>query len=175
MSNEQAEYLLSLPKRILGKEGLLDSIIINQEFPLNLRYELVSDKDAEFTFLMEVTQSKKNSIRLSFHLQENDSKIGLLRVDFNSGHRNPEEINKSVPEKFHPFVGKYFSNKEHHIHYHVQGYKSLAWAIPLTVDSFEIKEINEDAAFNDTFASIIRSFAKTVNIDTIIHMNTLLL
>src|SRR5690554_4523378 len=163
ISNEHAEYLLSLPKKIVEKDKLLDTLIINQVFPFSLRYELVSEQDDEFTFLLEIQQSKKNSIRVSFHHQENDSKIGLLRVDYNSGHKNPEGINEFLPDRFHPYVGKYFDNHEHHIHYYIQGYKSLAWAIPLDVDDFEIKEINDDANFNSTFADIIQLFARTIN------------
>jgi hypothetical protein len=175
ISNEQAEYLLKLPKKIVGKEKLLNTLTINQEFPFNQRYELVSEKDDEFTFLLEIQQSKKSSIRISFHHQENDSKTGLLRVDYNSGHKNPEEITEFLPQKFHPYAGKYFSNNEHHIHYHIQGFKSLAWAIPLSKDEFEIKEINDDGNFNNTFAAIIKLFAKTINIETTIQINTLLL
>jgi hypothetical protein len=175
ISNEQAEYLLKLPKKIVEKEVLLDNLTINQGFPINLRYELVSEQDDEFTFLLEIQQSKKNTIRISFHHQENDSKTGLLRVDYNSGHKNPEEINKFLPEKFHPYAGKYFANHEHHIHYHVEGYKSLAWAIPLIVDNFEIKEINDDVNFNVTFADVIKIFAKTINIETNIQVNILLI
>jgi hypothetical protein len=175
ISNEQTEYLLRLPKKILENDQLLDKLTINQEFPLNKRYELVSEKDDEFTFLLEIQQSKRNGIRLSFHHQENDSKTGLLRVDYNSGHKNPENISEFLPEKFHPYAGKYFTNDEHHIHYHVQGYKSLAWAIPLVDDEFEIKELNPGADFNNTLASIIKIFAKKINIETVITVNEMLL
>lgn len=175
ISNEQAEYLLKLPKKIVDKDTLLDALTINQEFPFDQRYELVSEKDDEFTFLLEIQQSKKSSIRISFHHQENDSKTGLLRVDYNSGHKNPEEINEFLPQKFHTYAGKYFTNNEHHIHYHTQGYKSLAWAIPLTDDEFDIKEITDDGNFNNTFADAIKLFAKTINIETNIQVNTLLL
>lgn len=175
ISNEQASYLLKLPKKIVEKEKLLDALTINQVFPFNQRYELVSEQDDEFTFLLEIQQSKKSTIRISFHHQENDSKTGLLRVDYNSGHKNPEDINEFLPAKFHPYAGKYFTNNEHHIHYHIQGYKSLAWAIPLSEDEFTIKEIKDDANFNDTFADIIKSFAKTINIETNIQVNPLLL
>ncbi|MDR3704335.1 MAG: hypothetical protein P4L28_00315 [Paludibacteraceae bacterium] len=175
MTNEQAEYLLKLPKKIVGKNGLLDKITIDQKFPFSERFELVSPNDDEFTFLMVINQSTKNSIRISFHHQENESKIGLLRVDYNSGHKNPENITDSLPEKFHPFVGKDFAKDEHHIHYHVEKYKSLAWAIPISQDSFGLKKFNDDNEFNNTFASVIQLFAKVVNIETEIAINKLLL
>ncbi len=175
ITNEQAEYLLKLPKKVVQNDMLLDKLTIDQKFPFDARFELVSEKDDEFTFIWEIQQSKKNSIRVSFHHQENDGKTGLLRVDYNSGHKNPEVASEHVPEKFHPFVGKIFSNNEHHIHYHVQGYKSLVWAVPLSVDKFEIKELNNGADFNSTFANILKLFAKTVNIETEISVNELLL
>ena len=175
LTNEQADYLLSLPKKIVINEDLPEKVTIEQKFPLSLRFELIAPSDDEFTFLWEINQSKKNSIRISFHHQENDSKTGLIRVDFNSGHINPETVSEFLPEKFHPFAGKIFTNKEHHVHYHVQGYKTLAWALPLTETDFPIKEINADSEFNANFARLLTTFAKTVNIVTEINVNTLLL
>jgi hypothetical protein len=174
MTNEQAQYLLDLPKMIVENNKVLNSITINQVFPFNKRFELIAESDDEFTFLWEIKQSTKNTIRISLHYQENDSKTGLLRIDYNGGHTNPETVLDAVPEKFHPFAGKVFSNDEHHAHYHVQGYKSLAWALPLTVDDFEIKELTE-MNLNNTLTSAIQLFAKTINIETGIIINTLLL
>ena len=175
ISNEQAEYLLKLPKKIIGPEGLLESLTIDQQFSFYQRFEIISAKDDEFTFLLEIKQSQKKSIRVSFHHQQNDTKTGLLRIDYNSGHQNPEGISEFVPNKFHPYVGKSFSNKEHHIHYHVHGYKSLAWAIPLVDDDFQIKELNVGSQFNNALADIIKLFAKAINLETVMTINPLLL
>ncbi|MDR0574805.1 MAG: hypothetical protein LBG96_12395 [Tannerella sp.] len=153
---------------------MLSEITINQNFPFQERYELLSETDDEFSFLWIIHQSAKGILQISLHFQENDSKTGLIRVDYNRGHKNPETVNSNVPEKFHPYVGKQFSNIEHNIHYHVQGYPSLAWAIPLTDDDFEIKSIDENDN-NRSFANAITSFAKTIHIETIINVNTLLL
>ena len=174
ITTEQAEYLLQLPKKAVKGDELLSKMTINQKYPFKERFELLSEKDDEFSFLWEINQSSKNNLRIGLHLQENDSKTGLLRVDYNGGHKNPEVINEFVPDKFHQYAGKYFVNNEHHIHYHVQGYKSLAWAIPLVDDTFEIKKI-EQANFNATLREIIILFAKTVNIETVLTINTLLL
>ena len=43
ISNEQAEYLLKLPKKIIGPEGLLDNLTIDQQFPFNQRFEIISN------------------------------------------------------------------------------------------------------------------------------------
>lgn len=113
ITNEQAEYFLSLPKKVVQNDIVMDKLNIEQKFPVKVRYELVSEEDDEFTFLWEIN--------------------------------------------------------------HVEGYKSLAWAVPLSVDKFEIKELNNDANFNTTFVKIIKQFAKTVNIETVISVNELLL
>jgi len=172
ITNEQADYLLNLPKKILTEKGLLSEMIINQRFPFLERLELSAEINDEFSFLWEIKQSSKNTLKISLHIQENDSKIGLLRIDYNGSHKNPEYINEFVPEKFHKYKGKEFINSEHHIHYYVQGYKSLAWAIPLIDDDFEIKTIKNP---NHQFTDIIKLFAKKINLETIITINTLLL
>ncbi|MDR0864068.1 MAG: hypothetical protein LBO74_03935 [Candidatus Symbiothrix sp.] len=174
ITNEQAEYLLKLPKMVIIDDKILPHLTINQKFPLRERFELISETDNEFSFLWEIKQSAKSTFRISLHFQDNDSKIGLLRIDFNCGHTNPEGINEYLPEKFHPYVGKQLSINEHHIHYYVQGYKALAWAIPLTIDDFEIKTI-EEKDFNTTLAKIITLFAKAINLETAITINALLL
>ena len=129
-------------------------------------------KIGKFTFLLEIRQSKKNRLYLTFHYQENNSKIGILRIDYNNVHKNPEQINEFVPEKFKPYVGR--SLQCSHIHYYVQGYKSLAWAIPLTEDEFMIKDIPDDINFHTIFADIIKLFAKTINITTKIEVNSII-
>lgn len=174
ISNEQAECLIHLKKKVLQNDNVLDNLTINQSFPFNLRLELVSDEDNDFSFLWEITQSTKNTIRISLHFQEDESKIGLVRVDYNSGHRNPEKAIESLPEKFIPYVGKCFSNEESHVHYHVDGYKTLAWAIPIEKSEMPIKEFIENDN-NQKFASVIREFAKIINLETVLTINTMLL
>lgn len=173
LNNEQAGYLLKLPKKILSDKDTVNSYTINQNFPFNIRLELLSTDD-EFTFLWVITQSTKSTIRISLHVQDNDSNIGLLRIDFNNGHKNPETISDTLPLQFHAYVGREFSKNDHHIHYHVDGYKSLAWAIPLTDDSFKIKNLDE-TDFNICLANIVYLFAQTINVETKITINPLLI
>ena len=77
-------------------------------------------------------------------------------------------------KEIHPFVGKYFSNKDT---ISIIMYKATShwYAIPLTADEFEIKELNDGMDFNRTFADIIKLFAKTINIETEIIVNESLL
>ena len=170
----KVEYLLELPKKIIVNDSIQDNLTIWQKSPFNARFKLISEKDEEYTFLWEINQSEKKSIRISFHFQENDSETGLIRIDYNGSHQNPRIKSPSLPEKFHPFVGKHFEDKNH-IHYYVQGYRHLAWAIPLTKSDFKIKELHDDSEFNNTFVEIIKLFAKTVNIQTKITVNQVLL
>jgi len=173
MTTEQSELLLKLPKKILNnknKEPLLE-IIINQQYPFRERFELLSN-DEEFYFLWEIRQSSKKKLKINLHIQENGTKIGLMRLDYYGNvHTNPINTNNFLPVKFHKYAGKTFNIDEHHIHYYVQGYKPLAWAIPLIDDDFEIKTIENSAGIND----IIISFSKLINIETKIQINAILL
>ena len=172
ITNEQADYLLRLPKKIINKKGdLLPQITISQKFPFSERFELLSEKDDEFSFLWQIKQSSKNTLQISLHFQEDDSKIGLIRIDYSGAHTNPQTITENVPEKFHLYIGTQIMQS--HIHYYVQGYPTLAWAIPLSDDEFEIKEINEND-FYATLGNVIKAFAKTINIETEIKVETLL-
>lgn len=174
ISNEQSEYLIRLKKKVLQNDVTLEQLTINQEFLMHLRLELISDEDDEVSFLWEITQSSKNTIRISLHFQEDESKIGLLRVDYNSGHRNPEAASDTLPQRFLPFVGKWFSNEESHVHYHVEGYKSLAWAIPIEESGMTTKEI-ADIDTNVKLSAAIQECAKIINLETVLTINTLLL
>lgn len=174
ISNEQSEYLIQLKKKVLQNDVALEQLTINQEFPMHLRFELISEEDDDFSFLWEITQSAKNAIRISLHFQEDESKIGLFRVDYNSGHRNPETASNKLPQRFLPFVGKWFSNEESHVHYHVEGYKPLAWAVPIEDSEMTTKEI-ADTNTNEKLSSAIQEFAKIINLETELTINTLLL
>lgn len=174
ISNEQSEYLIQLKKKVLQNDVALEQLTINQEFPMHLRFELISEEDDDFSFLWEITQSAKNAIRISLYFQEDESKIGLFRVDYNSGHRNPETASDKLPQRFLPFVGKWFSNEESHVHYHVEGYKPLAWAVPIEDSEMTTKEI-ADTNTNEKLSSAIQEFAKIINLETVLTINTLLL
>lgn len=175
ISNEQAQYLMSLKKKILVDGIPANNLVIDQRFPVNIRYEIISEADLDFVFLWEIKQSSKNSFQLSLHYQENDSKIGLIRVDYNKGHKNPDTDNGQLPSMFVPYIGKWFDNTESHVHYHVDGYKTLAWAVPIAVADIVVKELGEVGDLNLNIKAAIENFAQIINLETIVSVNAILI
>lgn len=154
-SNELASKLIKIPKNILGGETTID--ISNEKSRLTLN----NNDEPEYEFLFEITSHRKITFKISLHNQENNTKEGLIRVDFKGGHKNPEIINEFVPENVKPYVGYFFQN-EPHIHIYVEGYKDLAWAIPLKDYDFPVLDINS----SDDFIKAINAFTKEINIVT---------
>lgn len=163
-SNELASKLLSLSKKI--EEGTL-TINLSDE---KTRLRLNNVDEPEYSFLFEITSHRKITFKISLHNQEDNSKEGLMRVDYKGGHKNPEGINVFVPEFVKPCVCYFFQN-EPHIHVYVEGFKDLAWAVPLSVYNFPVLDIVN----TDDFSKAISAFAKEINITTpFIIQNTLL-
>lgn len=172
ITNIQAKMLIGIEKKILIEGSPVDSIEINQVFPLDLRYHLIDASEGNFEFFWRIYQSSKNTIKLSLHVQDDESNIGLMRIDYNGAHQNPSIAKDNLPKLFLPYVGKWFSD-ESHVHYYVEGYKPLAWAIPIAETSFETKEIEADK--NETIKSAILEFAKIINVQTSINFNIMLI
>lgn len=172
---DQIDYLISLEKKVIGDFGLLEELEINQNVPFHQRLILQSEEDDEFSFLWEITQNSKMRTRLSLHVQEDEGKIGLIRIDYNAGHKNPEVATSNLPAKFLPYIGKQFTNSESHIHYYVENYKSLAWAIPLQDITFKPLNIIDNYDLNNNFAEAICEFAKLINLSTKLTINALLI
>ena len=155
ISNELAEKLINLPKQI---EGGTTTVNLSDE---KNRLILTNEDEPEYSFLFEITSHKKITFKISLHNQEDNTKEGLMRVDYKGGHKNPEGINPFVPEFVKPYVGYFFQN-EPHIHIYVEGFKDLAWAVPLTEYNFPILDVNN----TDDFNKAINAFAKEINIVT---------
>jgi len=129
--------------------------------PVSDRLYLASKEEKDLTFFIEITQSAKRLLKLTLHFQEDDANIGLLRVDFNGRHHNPETANDKVPMMLKKHTGEWI--EESHIHYFVEGYKPLAWAIPLNDDnSFAVK------SFNDIYdiGNVLGEFGRKINLQT---------
>ena len=154
-SNELASKLIKLPKNISGGETTIN---ISDE---KSRFSLSNSDEPDYDFLFEISSHRKITFKISFHNQENNTKEGLIRVDYKGGHKNPETITDLVPEILKPFVGYFFQN-EPHIHIYVEGFKDLAWAIPLSHYNFPILEIKN----TDDLVKAIKAFTKEINIVT---------
>lgn len=169
---EQATSLLKLNKKVLQNDTLQEVIAFNQSFPFSHRFTLLSPDDEDFTFLYDINQSAKNQFKLTLYLLNNDTKIGLLRVDYNGQHKNPETFTEKVPHFFHPYAGMFFNYHMNHIHYYVEGYKTtLDWALPLTEDNFPVKNISTSKDILDAFYR----FNEIINLKTTFNINPLLI
>lgn len=169
---EQAQYLLGLRKLVGENDNYQESMNFMQPFPFQKKLNLFAPDDDNFSFLYEVNQSSKNQFKLSLYLMDEETKIGLLRVDFRGQHENPQTIIETLPAKFHPYVGKFFTYDEHHIHYFTEGYRtSLDWAIPLSEDDFNVKRISG----NNDVVEAFYSFNRIINLQTEFKINPILL
>ena len=169
---ETAKELLHLAKKVEQTGVLLEFLNLTQPYPFQLKYTLVAVDNFDLTFIYEINQSAKNHYKFTLYLMDEDTRIGLIRVDFNGQHQNPETIIDKVPVEFHPFAGKFFTYNEHHIHYYIEGYKTtLDWAMPLTDDNFPVKQITGN---NDVLQAFY-SFNEIINLETKFNINPLLI
>lgn len=163
IKQEVADYLLELPKHIVEDERYLDTINYTPALPIDDRLFLLSKNDADVSFFINIYQSKKYILKITFHFQEKDASIPLLRLDFNGRHKNPEITSDNVPKIFEEYAGKWIEDS--HIHYFIEGYKPLAWALPLKADSSMVIKDYSDVY---SLGNIIDEFGKKVNLQTVI-------
>lgn len=166
ISQDQADYLLSLPKYIIEGENILVLKDYSPTFPINDRIYIISKDDDAYSFFIELQQSRKNQLKLTLHFQEDDINIRLLRVDFNGRHKNPESGNPVLPNICRPYIGLWI--EESHIHYYVEGYNPLVWAIPLNTD--ETYSAKSFTGIND-FADVLKTFCNKINVKTNLTIN----
>lgn len=166
MTEELAEYLIALDKYIVQnknpKINKEESFLLNIEYPMNFKLNLSAPDDLGQKMTVIIKESPKKSLKISLHHQDNHTKNGLLRIDFYSRHMNPVDILPTVPEKFKPFAGLRLDNYNGHIHYVVDGYKSLVWAIPLESDDFSVKKLNK----RKDYICTIEAFFNKINLKT---------
>lgn len=167
MTVELAEYLIGLEKYIVQNGEIANTFLMDIQFPMSIRLTLSAPEDLDQNLLVNIKESEKKSLKISLHHQDNSTQNGLLRVDFNGRHFNPVDISETVPETFRPFAGQWLDNYAGHIHYVVNGYKPLAWAIPLEVDDFTVKEINS----REDYIRTLNAFFQKINLKTVITFN----
>lgn len=159
-----ANYLIGLDKYIVMDGKATENLMLDIDFPLSLRLTLSAPDDLDQNLLINIEESQKKSLKISLHHQDNSTQNGLLRVDFYGRHLNPVDITTTLPEIFKPFAGQWLDDYVGHIHYVVDGYKPLAWAIPLEFDAFPVKEIRG----REDYARTLDAFFQKINLKTYI-------
>lgn len=167
LSAVEVNDLIELEKKVFVDEVFHSTFGIDGAAPVRERLILKSEIEDDWLFLWNIEQSAKNFLKLTLHLQENQTYTPLLRIDFNGIHENPPVANSHVPSDLAAFANQRFEYNTPHIHLYVEGYKPLAWARPLNLDQFPIKEIINQA---DIYNSIV-AFAKIINLSTNLTIN----
>jgi len=154
-TNEEAKELIEI-KKILEKP--------NQELSFStekLRIDLIVPGEPDYKFFIDVNPYKRIQFKLTLHSQEKFNNVRLLRIDFKGSHNNPEHILDTLPNFLRPYVGMEF-RREAHIHFYVEGYKPLVWAMPLSKYSFDIKKLNSE----EDYVTALVNFAKLLNVQS---------
>lgn len=167
MNLELAEYLIGLDKYVVQNGEVVNTFLLDIQFPMSFRLTLSAPDDLDQNLLVDIKESEKKSFKISLHHQDNSTQNGLLRVDYNGRHLNPVDIIQTVPEIFRPFAGKWLDDYAGHIHYVVDGYKPLAWAIPLELDEFPVKKLNG----REDYTRTLNAFFQKINLKTAITFN----
>ena len=165
LTNQEAKYLLDLEKVLTNPNQTID---LSKK---KNRLELISHQDSDYEFWVEITTNQKIILKTSVHHLESNSFVGLLRIDFKGGHHNPANILPTLPDYLKPYADKWFDPTESHIHIYVEGYKNLAWAIPLSDSDFPIKYITQASDLSD----LIFNFARRINLKSIINIQQAIL
>lgn len=160
LTNEEANYLLSLEKVLSDPNQIID--LKNKKN----RLDLISHQDNDYNFWVEITSNQKIILKTSIHHLETNSFIGLLRIDYKGGHHNPSVVKDTLPEYLKKYADKWFSPDEPHMHIYVEGYKPLAWAVPLIETDFPLKQITEQGNIYD----LVINFAKKINLNSKINL-----
>lgn len=167
MTVELAEHLLQLDKYLVDGGELMNNYTLDIQFPMSFRLPISTPEDLDQNLLIDIKESGKKSLKISLHHQDNGTQNGIIRIDYNGRHINPSEVLPSLPEKFRPFAGQWLDNYEGHIHYVVNGYKPLAWAIPLEIDKFSVTKLNG----REDYSRVLYAFFKKINLKTRITFN----
>lgn len=156
MTNEQAQELIGLLKRVKDANFLLDKIAF---YVKNI--ELETDKDAykDISLLLDLSISKKQSKRTTIQLRANKN-VHLLRNDFFNVHTNPPFIENKAPndDNLRRLMQKYSETRlglGGHLHVYIDGYDDK-WAFPIS--EFSLTDCE------DNFLAQIEQFCEFCNI-----------
>jgi len=151
LTKPEVDSLLSLPKTTENRH-------VDLKYHKTVLY-LTAKQESKLKFRLHINTSKK--IRFKLHCHHDHDTIGLLRIDFFGGHRNPAEITDDVPKEIRKYVGMRFSRNDHHVHVYVEN-QDLKWAIPID-DSF-LK--TTDIKSSSDVISVVREVASYINLET---------
>lgn len=165
LTNKEAKYLLELEKVLNDPNQTVD---LSKK---KNRLELISHEDSDYQFWVEITTNQKIILKTSIHHLESNSYVGLLRIDYKGSHHNPTNILPTLPDFLVPYADKWFEPNESHMHIYVEGYKNLAWAIPLDDIDFPVKDINQPSDLSD----LIINFARQINLKSLINIQQAIL
>jgi hypothetical protein len=152
---------------VVQNGDIIENYLQEIQYPVRFRLTLSSPDDLDQSLLIDIRESERKSLKISLHHQDNSTQNGLLRVDYHSRHLNPVNILDTVPERFRPFAGQWLDEYTGHIHYVVDGYRPLAWAIPLHLDDFPIKELNG----REDYIISLNAFFRKINLKTTFRFN----
>ena len=149
--------MIALPKKFVQNGQSQDDYTIRLNNTPQNRFSLQSE-DGNQIFLLSIEQSSKKHLKITLHFQENATFTGLFRIDYHGKHQNPEIANDQVPAFLKSYRGQYINDS--HVHIYIEGYKPLAWAIPIEEYDFSIKDIVDFSAFKKA----IDEFCQRMNV-----------
>lgn len=177
MTFKEVQDLIAKPKKLVADDGhQLDFYYLEQNVPFNVELNLTDTETRKLKFRINVTQSQKVGYKISFHMMDTNGYIGLSRLDINGlAHTNPKEVTDKVPDFLKPHASERIDTS--HLHFYVEDYETLAWALPLVdVNNENIKDISTTTTnLSVDIVEALRGFLSYVNVKTKITVNPALL
>ncbi len=166
LTQVDADKMLAIPKHVIDKGKPCTTFHL--DLVKNKRYRLYLSQadsiDCSKEYLLDIKISEKFRTKITLHTQDYKSNFCLFRLDLNgSRHQNPDIVTPNVPAKFIPYAGKLIDGS--HVHYHVEGYGSANWAIPVEFDDFSAKELTQEN-YAKEFGDILNALTDVINLQT---------
>lgn len=168
MSYKESIRILNEEKKVIDDQNnTLDkySFFLKQPLNMDILFKTISGD----LLKLSIYQTPKNLIKISLNVMENSRKIPIFRIDYNgTTHNNPCEVNDNVPQIFHKYAGHRFNST--HVHFYVDGYNNLAWALPIDETEIRSIDIKYSTVLND-LKFVLDSLFDYINTKTNITIN----
>ena len=166
LTQVDADKMLATPKFVIDKGEPCTTfhldLVKNKRYRLYLTPAVSIDCPKEY--LLDIKISPKFRTKITLHTQDNKSHFCLFRLDLNGPrHQNSEVVTPNVPAKFIPYAGKSIDGS--HVHYHVEGYGTADWAIPVEFDDFPAKVLTKKN-YTKEFGDILNALTDVINLQT---------